>query len=155
MPSKSRKKKQDNNKGLIIIIVAVIVIAAISIIAGWYVTDGNTEEVKTPGTEQTEEQVTVKTSLEGTWVSSYDGAMLGITGLSFTLELASVDKPITVQGSIVVKDSLVTFINTNAICKKIKGKYRFRFKEGDLVFQLIEDDCASRKERMTAGWFRL
>ena len=159
MAPKTKKKKQQNKNGLVTIIVVIIILAAVSIITGWYFSDKH-QETKPAVTEQTnnseaETQQAVKSALEGTWVSNYDGAMLSITGLSFSLELASVDKSKIIKGTILVKDNLVTFINKEAICKDIQGQYKFTIKGNDLTFRLVNDDCASRKERMTAGWFRL
>lgn len=153
MTSRTKSKKQ---KGWIIVVLVIILIAAVSIIAGRYLSDEKTEKPVAENTEQpTPPTQTVKTLLEGTWVSNYDGAMLSITGLSFSLDLASVDKSVTIKGTILVKDDLVTFINKNGICKDIQGQYRFSLKNNDLNFTVVKDECASRKERMTTGWFRL
>ena len=160
MAPKTKKSKQQNKNGLITIIVVIVVLAAVSIIAGWYFSDKNSEKNTTPDKEQTVQTETkkpdaIKTPIEGTWVSNYDGAMLSITGLSFSLDLASVDKSVTIKGTILVKDDLVTFINKNGICKDIQGQYRFSLKNNELTFKLVSDECTSRKERMTASWFRL
>jgi uncharacterized ion transporter superfamily protein YfcC len=160
MAPKTKKSKQQNKNSLITIIVVIVVLAAVSIITGWYFSDKNSEKNTTPDKEQTaqtetKKQDALKTPIEGTWVSNYDGAMLSITGLSFCLDLASVDKSVTIKGTILVKDDLVTLINKNGICKDVQGQYKFTIKGKDLTFSLVNDKCASRKERMTAGWFRL
>ena len=160
MAPKTKKSKKQNKNSLITIIIVIIVLAVVSIIAGWYFSDqhkGKTSPQETVQTEQTENKVqeTIKLPLEGTWVSNYDGAMLSITGLSFSLELASVDKSKIIKGTILVKDDLVTFINKNGICKDVQGQYKFSLKNNELTFKPVSDECASRKERMTASWFRL
>ncbi|HHL57584.1 MAG: hypothetical protein DRI88_13450 [Bacteroidetes bacterium] len=162
MPSKSRKKKQDNNKGLIIIIITVIVIAAISIIAGWYFSDRNTKETVSEGTEPSVQQTdklpsAIGSVLDGTWVSKYDGAILTVNGRSFSLELPSVDKQVLVAGTIRIHEQTAVLknISANANCKGLEGQYTFSVKDKNLQFQLVKDECAGRKERMTAGWFRL
>jgi len=161
MSSRSRKKMQIN-KGLIIVIVVIVAIAAVSIFAGWYLSGGNTEEINSAEKEQSEhtdknEQKGIKTSLEGTWVSNYDGAILTITGLSFTIENPRVDDPTKTSGKLAVEQNLVTFINTGGkdVCKSTEGHYQFTFEKDEVSFRLIKDKCESRKERMTVSWFRL
>ena len=150
--------KKSNRKNLIILVFIILGIAVISIVAGWYLSDRNTDKPiseKNRQTNQTtsEKPADIKTPIEGTWASKYDGAMLSITGLSFSLDLASVDKSVTIKGTILVKDDLVTFINKNGICKDVQGQYKFSLKNGELSFKPVSDECSSRKERMTAGWF--
>ena len=161
MSSRSRKKMQIN-KGLIIVIVVIVAIAAVSIFAGWYLSGGSTEEINSAEKEQSEhtdknEQKGIKTSLEGTWVSNYNGAILTIEGSSFEIELPSVDQTMSAKGTITVTDDQVTYVNTEGkeVCIHVEGHYRFTFEENEVFFNLIEDKCPSRIEIMSASWFSL
>ena len=98
-----------------------------------------------------------KTPLEGSWVSMYDGAILTFTGLNFSLDMPSVDSPEKITGKIAIESTIVTFYNTGGkkICLDDEGHYQFTFENDELNFKVIKDQCASRKERMTANWFKL
>jgi len=160
--TKSRKrKKRTNYKPLIIILIVLAAIVVVSIGIGYFLTRGETvpttEETEQTETLNTDELKSMKTPLEGTWVSNYDGAILGINGLTFSLDMPSVDAPETVKGSITVEQNLVTFINITGddICPKMEGHYKFSFEDDEITFNLIKDNCDIRKERMTMSWFKL
>ena len=96
--------------------------------------------------------------IDGTWVSNYDGAMLTISGSSFTMELPGVDESGKIKGNVAYEENIVTFVyeSGSSTCKGTEGHYLYSIdKNGELFFKLIKDVCESRKERMTATWFRL
>ena len=160
--TKSKKRnKPGNYKTLIVLFIVLVAIAIASVIISYFITNDQSDKLSQE-TEQSDqltddEQKNIKTSLEGTWVSNYDGAILTISGLTFDLDLPSVDESLTVEGTIAVEKNLVTFMNTKGkeVCKDIEGHYQFTFEEDEISFKLIKDDCESRKERMTVSWFSL
>ena len=166
MPAKTRKKRQSGNKNnqLFIFLAIVIVLAIISMAVAYYLTiDGNSEAQTIPAAAQNEVSSTTDTDtsvgqIEGTWVSTYDGAMLTITGLSFSLELSGVDAAAKMTGNIAVEGNIVTFvyITGNESCNNIEGHYLYSVEDnGDLFFKLIKDQCSGRTERMSVSWFKI
>ncbi|MCB2207936.1 MAG: hypothetical protein KQH67_06530 [Bacteroidetes bacterium] len=160
--TKSRtRKKRTNYKPLIIILIVLAAIVVISIGIGYFLTRGETvptnEDTEQTETLSTDELKSMKTPLEGTWVSNYDGAILGINGLTFSLDMPSVDAPETVKGTIAVEQNLVTFIiiTGDDMCPNMEGHYKFSFEDDEITFNLIKDNCDIRKERMTMSWFKL
>lgn len=163
---KSRKKPSGNNS-MVMLIAIVAILAILSIVAAYFILDNDeqleaiesvTEIVKTDNnTQETDNKTEEKTAIEGTWVSNYDGAMLTISGLSFTIELPSVDAGGKVKGNIAVEKTMVTFTNTTGpkACIGKKGQYNYSFYKDELKLTLIKDPCESRSERMNETWFRL
>ena len=163
---KSRKKTSGNNSMLMLIGI-VAVLAILSVVAAYFILNNNeqietietvTEIVKTDSNSQeTVKPVETKTPIEGTWVSNYDGAMLTISGLTFTIELPSVDAGGNVKGNIAVEKTIVIFTNINGIknCIGNEGHYNYSFENDELILTKIKDNCESRSERMTESWFRL
>jgi hypothetical protein len=156
-----RRKKWANYKPLIIISIVLIAIVAVSVVIGYFLT--TEESLEDPKSiEQNEPKDTkalesVKTPLEGTWVSNYDGAILSVNGLTYNLDLPSVDASVSTKGTLAVEQNLVTFINSNGdeVCRNMEGHYQFIFNEDEVSFKLIKDSCNSRIERMTMSWFKL
>lgn len=161
MPNSSKSKKRNkpgNYKTLILLLIVLAAIAIVSVIISYFITNDESD-ILSQETEQSDQlqQENIQTSLEGTWVSNYDGAILTITGLSFTIENPGVDDPTKTSGKLAIEQNLVTFINTGGeeVCKDIEGRYQFTFEKDEVSFKLIKDNCESRKERMTVSWFRL
>jgi hypothetical protein len=120
------------------------------------------EEKNTVPSESEQEVTTTNpesvAQIEGTWVSNYDGAMLTIKGFSFSVELSGLDAGPKMMGNLAVEGNIVTFVydSGNKACQSIEGHYLYALENnGDLFFKLIKDNCESRKERMTATWFKL
>ncbi len=162
---KSRKKPSANNSMLMLIAI-VAILAIVSVVVAYFVLDNDNNETIETITEiiqtddnslRTEEQKTIKTPIEGTWVSNYDGAMLTISGTTFSLELPSVDASGNVKGSIAVENTIVTFSNTTGTktCIGKEGHYNYSFEDDELMLNKIKDPCDRRSERMTESWFRL
>lgn len=160
--SKSKKRnKPGNYKTLIVLFIVLVAIAIASVIISYFITNDESN-IASQETEQSDQltidqQENIQTSLEGNWVSNYDGAILTITGLSFIIENPGVDDPTKAAGKLTVEQNLVTFVNTGGeeVCKGIEGHYQFTFEKDEVSFKLIKDNCGSRKERMTVSWFRL
>ena len=167
MAKRKRKRKSKGNNATVVMISVLIILAIVSIVIAYFVLyseETKDETTKTPATDQVEqkekikqEAKTSKTALEGTWVSNYDGAMLTIEGLGFTLDQPSVDGSGQIKGTLAVEKAIVTFKNINGIDKCIgkEGRYIFSFENDELNLKLINDPCKSRTEKMTAGWFKL
>ena len=161
MAKSTRSKKRNkpgNYKTLIILFIVLVTIAIASVIISYFITNDKSD-ILSQKTEQSDQlqQDNIQTSLEGTWVSNYDGAILTITGVSFTIETPGVDDPTKTSGKLAIEQNLVTFINTGdeEVCKGTEGHYQFTFEKDEVSFKLIKDKCESRKERMTVSWFRL
>jgi hypothetical protein len=149
-------------KPLVIILAVLVAILLVSILFGYLLSKNGYNTFLNKENEQVElvngtKPESIKTVIEGTWVSNYDGAILGINGLTFGLDLPSVDAPKTIKGILSVEQSLVTFTDTsgNSNCQDLEGHYKFRIEDDEISFELIKDPCESRKERMTMSWFRL
>lgn len=163
MPVRSRpgRPPKSKNNSLWIFLAIIIVIAIISMFISYLWLDEKKPDVNpVPEVEQQEE---VKTSsetspisqIEGSWASNYDGAILTITGLNFTIETSGVDVSQKTTGSLSIEGNIVTFVYTSGkVCKGSEGHYLYGIEEsGDIFFSLIKDICESRKERMSASWF--
>lgn len=156
-----KRKKTSNYKPLVIIIIVLAAIIGASMIISYFLTKEEThiftEEQEQVDEFKIEDLESIKTPIEGTWVSNYDGAILTINGLTFSIDLPSVEQAVSVKGTMAVEQNLVTFNNTNGdeTCRNTEGHYQFSFENDEISFKLIKDNCSSRKERMTASWFKL
>jgi len=156
-----KRNKRGNHKTLIILLIVFATIAVASMVISYFITDDNpsifSQKTEQSDESKVEELQNIKTLVEGTWVSNYDGAILTITGLSFTIENPGVDNRTKTSGNLAIEQNLVTFINSGGelVCKDIEGHYQFTFEKDEVSFKLIKDNCESRIERMTASWFRL
>jgi flagellar basal body-associated protein FliL len=169
MTAKTRKRKSKKTRlnGVWIFLAIVIVIAIISMLLSYFwISEDKPDVLLLPAQEQSKEAtpkqerttpITAK-EIQGTWVSNYDGAMLTISGLDFELELSGVNETEKISGTLAVEGNIVTFVYTagSKACKGPEGHYLYSIDESEeLFFKLIKDTCESRKERMTASWFKL
>lgn len=160
---KSRKRRSYSKyRPLIIVLVVLVAIVLVSIFFGYLLTKNDYNTFLNKETEQadlldTNELENIKTAIEGTWVSNYDGVILGVNGLTFSMDLPSVDNPKSIKGVLSVENNLVTFNETseNSRCQNIEGHYKFHIDGEEISFELIKDNCEIRKERMTMSWFKL
>lgn len=163
----AKKKKKTKFSPWLIFIFILIIIVALAMGISYYLTNSknptvhewaNSEETaaETKSNEKTT-KIIEKTPLEGSWVSYYDGAILTFTGLDFVLELPSVDSPEKIKGKIAIESTIVTFYYSSGkkSCLDVEGHYQFSFIDEELNFKVIKDLCNSRKERMSANWFKL
>jgi len=168
MTAKTRKRKPKKTKlnGVWIFLAIVIVLAIVSMLFSYFwISEEKPDVLLLPPQEQVKENKATSSEtlnpakkIQGTWVSNYDGAMLTIKGLNFNLELSGIDESNIVKGTLAVEGNIVTFVYTagTEVCKGPEGHYLYSIDEsGDLFFKLIKDTCESRKERMTASWFKL
>jgi len=156
------KKRGPINLSLIIIIVVLVMILSYAI-SYFFIHDASKKEVVNTQRNQTEAKqvnkgnATIITLLEGSWYSSYDGAILSINSSSFKLELPGVDGSKAVSGSVIINGKEVIFMNDPAskVCTDKPGRYSWSVKDkNNLSFTKINDPCISRAERMVAGWER-
>ncbi len=98
-----------------------------------------------------------KSSIDGTWVSTSNGAMLSLENETYLIDFPSVEKIKPLNGHFVVKDKNITFIATGKddACGTEPGQYSFSIMEDDLVFNKISDKCDKRAKSITARWFKL
>ena len=118
-----KRNKRGNHKTLIILLIVFATIAVASMVISYFITDDNpsifSQKTEQSDESKVEELQNIKTLVEGTWVSNYDGAILTITGLSFTIENPGVDNRTKTSGNLAIEQNLVTFINTGGevVCK--------------------------------------
>ncbi len=92
-----------------------------------------------------------------TWVSKMNGALLVITeNGEFTLDFPGIDKDF-VKGTIKFENNKLIFLaeKSSIYCKNMEGKYNFEIKKNELFLSVVTDNCTSRKEHFTMGWFKL
>ena len=167
-----RRKKAKNNNSLITVFIIIIILAIISVITAYFLVDDKDkfipdfiEQVSNSDTEivatdpEIKENIVqeIKTPIEGTWVSNYDGAMLTITGGTFNVDMPSVDASAEASGTIAVENTIVTFINKtgNKSCQNVEGHYNYSFVGDELKLSLIKDPCEARVRKMAETWFKL
>jgi hypothetical protein len=164
MPSPKNKKKKNRYNTFQIAVAIIIILAIIILIVGYFYVDEDKPDVLlVPSTEQSRsDSNTGRESntaiILGSWVSNYDGAILTLNNASFTLEQSGIDVGSKITGTLAIETNIVTFVYTtgNKACKGAEGHYLYTIEEnGEIFFKLIKDPCESRKERMTATWFRL
>lgn len=139
---KYKRRTGKKNNTLLVFLIIIIGITILSFVISYFVT-------------QTESD---KLTLEGTWASYNDGAMLTIKGQNFSIEQPSVESPFFVKGKIVIKDSKVTFVYTtqDSECGIRPGIYEFKFKGNDEVtFKKVDDKCGNRSSQLGATWFKV
>ncbi len=170
-----RRKKTKKTNHLLIFVMVIVILAAISLSVSYFILQDDSLKDFSPfentSTERTEDAeastpaitpdpvaVDKPTLLDGTWVSNYDGNIMTISGLSFTLESPSVSDASKLSGSLSIEKSIVTFTYTSGTktCLQIEGHYQFLLEGRDEVFfELIKDNCSKRKDRMSQSWFKL
>ncbi len=178
MAKKSRankRKKKKKSSPLLIFVLVIVVLAAVSLSVSYFLlqddshqlssifensdtTEETTELTDPPIIKDPVEKDEPKTLLEGTWVSNYDGNIMTINRLGFTLESPSVSTSSKLSGKISIEKNIITFSYTSGseACGSTEGHYQFQLEGAEEVFfKLIKDDCSSRKERNTMGWFKL
>jgi hypothetical protein len=161
MPAK-KSKRQPFRPNTIWIFVSIIIVLAIlwMIVSYFYVEEDKPDVLLLPSTEQDDTQVDTQSPLiiAGSWVSNYDGAILTLNNNAFTLEISGLDVSSKTTGPLAVEGNIVTFVNSKneETCPGIEGHYLYAIEDnGEIFFKLIKDPCESRRERMTATWFRL
>lgn len=109
-------------------------------------------EEKTIPVEQVE-----KTIIEGTWVSTLNGAMLSFEGNRFKLEFPSIEKRAMLQGHFKIMGGKIHLVNTlsDDLCGMENGTYSFTVKGEDLILKSENDPCKMRKENLSTDWFKL
>ncbi len=164
----SAKRKQAKNKkpsvNLSILLIIIILVAILSYAIS-YLFINNTPKEEAVVTHRNEKgraivskgTTEIKSPLEGSWYSTYDGTMLTITGTTFKMEFAGVDESKPIQGTLLIKGQEVILMNkaTSKTCVDKPGKYSWKVVDKDnLLFTKISDPCSNRVERMIGGWER-
>jgi|GEM_PF-893979 len=109
---------------------------------------------KTPSQKQNPTQ---KTALEGTWVSTLNGAMLSFKDNTFQLEFPSIEERPKLKGHFKISNNSLQLVNTlsDDLCGMKEGVYSFDFKGEDLILSAQNDPCKMRKENLSTDWFKL
>ncbi len=123
--------------------------------------DGQTKEDKIDPSEKVISESKrinpVTTHLDGTWVSTENGAMLTLQNETYLIDFPSVDRITPLKGHFVVKEQKITFLATGSdeSCGTEPGQYSFDFLGKDLKFKTISDKCEKRSRSIGAVWFKL
>ncbi|MBU1370350.1 MAG: hypothetical protein KJ578_09425 [Bacteroidetes bacterium] len=108
--------------------------------------------------EQTSETAVVeKTPLEGTWVSTLNGAMLTFQGSTFQIEFPSIEERPELKGHFRITEDNIHLVNTlsDDLCGMKEGVYSFTIKGEDLILETVKEPCSMRKENLETAWFKL
>lgn len=97
------------------------------------------------------------TWLEGTWVSSSNGAMLTFKGTAFSMDFPSVENRSPLEGTFVLNGKKIEFKSTQKddICGQQPGKYTVSPDGNDIVIKCLSDECKRRASNLEASWFKL
>lgn len=159
---KSNRRSTKKSNSFTIFFIVVIIIAIISFVISYFVM--HNETIVVDNKNNVEEVETVKDvsqekmTIDGTWASYNDGAMLTINGGNFTIELPNVEGTIVASGKVKIIDNSITFIYTsdNSQCSTKPGVYNFEILENDeIVFKNMSDSCRSRIDQIVATWFKV
>ena len=161
---RKQAKKKKSSVNLSILLIIIILVAILSYAISYLFINNTPKEdvVITHRNEKTEAPVTkgttaIKSPIEGSWYSTYDGTMLTITGTSFKMEFAGVDESKPVKGTLLIKGNEVILMNDSSskACVDKPGKYSWKVENNNnLFFKKINDPCSNRVDRMTGGWER-
>lgn len=107
--------------------------------------------------EKTKETLPQSSWLEGTWVSSMNGAMLTFKGTTFSMDFPSVENRSPLEGVFQLNGKKIEFAGTQAdgTCGIQPGKYTVTTEGSDIVITKISDECERRAQNLEASWFRL
>jgi hypothetical protein len=157
------KHKSGINLSVLIIIVALLAILSYAL-SFLFIHDASDEQelVTTKPNHLSKEDISkgdvkIITPINGSWYSTYDGAILTVDGTTFKIETPSVDNSTVIKGTITLTGNEVTFNydSDSKLCAKIPGKYRWKIDgQKKLFFIVINDRCKSRSERMSSPWER-
>ncbi len=159
--AKKRQKVQPTGSLLtifiVIIIIAILAAAVAYFLYGTRKTEQKIIEKTTTVTKKTipeKQKVTAKSVLEGTWVSTNDGRMLTIHGISFTLELPSVSDHEIVKGTFRITGNKATIVYAGSKdkCAESPGTYSFKISRKSVIFTVIQDKCPGRKQIFSTTW---
>ncbi|MBU1014138.1 MAG: alpha/beta hydrolase [Bacteroidetes bacterium] len=93
-----------------------------------------------------------------TWVNKSNGALLLIkSDGNFNLDFPSVDSKKFYEGKVIVVDDQISFTYNqgNETCANIAGTYKFILADDNLELKALNDDCKTRKQHFTRGWFKI
>ncbi|MBZ0241899.1 MAG: hypothetical protein K8F24_01670 [Bacteroidales bacterium] len=98
-----------------------------------------------------------KTALEGTWVSTLNGAMLTFKDNTFQVEFPSIEERPKLKGHFKISANSLHLVNTlsDDLCGMKEGVYSFEIKGDDLILSAQDDLCKMRKENLSTDWFKL
>lgn len=98
-----------------------------------------------------------KTALEGTWVSTLNGAMLTFKDNTFQVEFPSIEERPKLKGHFKILANSLHLVNTlsDDLCGMKEGVYSFEIKGDDLTLSAQNDLCKMRKENLSTDWFKL
>ena len=163
MCAKKRKLKTQKPKGsLFSILLVFVIISILAVTVAYFFFDigGKKDEasaespVSITKASPENQHARTKNPLEGTWVSTSDGRMLEIHGISFSMELPSVSSHQIIKGDIHITGNVVTFVYSGSKdeCGGNPGTYSFVINNGSLHFSVKQDKCPNRKQIFSATW---
>lgn len=159
---KYKRRGGKKNNSLIVFFVIVIGLVIISFAISYFLMQTESGDLENNTDRQNTESSAAdsddKLTLEGTWASYNDGAMLTIKGRNFSIEQPSVESSIVAYGRVVIHENRVTFVYTDqkSLCGIKPGVYEFKFDGNEEVeFIKVDDTCTSRSNQIVASWFKV
>lgn len=159
----ARKKKKNKSNLLIawIIIIASLIVLGYFLyprVAPWF--KESIQQEKPPARQEKKEAV--KTSAHPlsahVWVNELDGSMMSLKGNGrFSIDFPSVESTDNISGQYAIDSNKIIFQYdiSEKDCQGGKGTYNYTILDEKLELKTIDDDCDSRRELMTSGWFSL
>ena len=113
-----------------------------------------TSESAAAGKQKGTVQPAVKTTLEGTWVSRSDGALLQFHDNTFSIDIPSVDSHSYQKGNFALEGAQLTFSYPDGKnpCGPGKGIYTYKISDGSLYLKVVEDNCKARRDKLATVW---
>ncbi len=159
---KLKKQRQRPKSSLLSILLVFVILSILAAAVAYFFFDiaGKKNEtsakspVSTTKVSSENQHVRIKNPLDGTWVSTSDGRMLEIHGISFTMELPSVSSHQIIKGEIHITGNTVTLVYSDSKdkCGENPGIYSFVINNGNLRFSVKHDKCPGRKQIFSATW---
>jgi len=96
-------------------------------------------------------------ALQGTWVSTMNGAMMTIAGETFALDFPSIEFKKPVKGVLKAVKASFTITDTEGDqgCGNQEGVYLYSIKGEELTIIRKKDNCSKRASTLDATWFKL
>lgn len=119
--------------------------------------DQTLEEDYTPASNQEDAATLSIYKLEGTWISTANGAMMTIKGETFSIDFPSVEYAQPMKGKIKVENETAVFTASKASdeCGVNEGIYTYKLTGEDLFLRLKKDACRPRTSQLATKWYKL
>lgn len=110
-----------------------------------------------PASNQENAATLTANKLEGTWISTANGAMMTIKGETFSIDFPSVEYALPMKGKIKVEKETAVFTSSKPSdeCGLNEGIYTYKLSNDDLFLSLKKDACRPRTTQLGTKWYKL